>query len=303
MSEVSNKKSISEDEVDIIEFTRRLWSGRKTIVITTVVFLILGGLSVLVQKFKVIPEYKSNLTLVTDSPTPELLPTLITGKPFMTEVLKLRLILPGSNKSITVLEALNDHTQPPQGSLAGLMGRITTTSGNAGTLQISVMMQEPILARQLADSIGQRLGQYLLTFRTQRTQKKLAFLIKRYNETEEAYLQSLKTLSDFHTQRNHNSKLTDTLTLLRLKSEIDLRFEVCCELAKKLENAKITEQDQIPVINILEPASPASQNNAPKTRQTMFLMLILGLLGGLGIVFGKQIYHIFMNAARRKQSG
>ena len=267
---------------------RQIWTGRKTILLTTALFVVLGGLYIIFKILTVIPEYESRVTLYVDSSAPEIIPALITGAPFLTEVLKIRLNNSVNNQDETGPNVLNNNTKPPQGSVSGLMGRISAKPGKAGTIELSVMLQDPAQAKQLADSVAQKLSPFLIAFQMQRVQKNLEYLEARYLDSESAYQASLKALSDFYDQHAANVRTMDTIAVKRLRAESDLKFDVYSELAKELEKARIKEQEALPVYNILEPASVASQNNAPKTGKIMVIMLFLGFIAGIGLLFGKK---------------
>jgi len=160
-------------------------------------------------------------------------------------------------------------------------------------------MQDPELAKQLADSVAQKLAPFLVAFQMQRVQKNLKYLESRYRDSESAYLASLKALADFYDQHAANIRTIDTIVVKRLRAESDLKFDVYSELAKELEKARIKEQDALPVYNILEPATFASQNNAPKTGKIMVIMLFLGFVAGVGLLFGKRFVSNFTPNAER----
>jgi uncharacterized protein involved in exopolysaccharide biosynthesis len=291
MPESSSSRPIpKDDEIDLLEIARQLWAGRKIILIVTFVFCVLGGFYLLYKKLTLIPEYTSQVTLYVDCPTPETLPTLLTGNAFLAEMIKIRLTLPETSQTATVMEVLNDHTLPPQGSLAGLRARVRASSGKPCTMGINVMMQDPTLAQQLADSITQHLAPFLVTFQMQRTQNNLLFLNSRYRDAEAAYLTSLKTLSDFYSQNAQNLRAMDTIMVKRLRAESDVKLIVYGEVAKQIEEVKIKEMEQTPLYSVLEAATIASQTNSPKTVTVMLVMLFLGLIAGVGAVFGLRIF-------------
>jgi uncharacterized protein involved in exopolysaccharide biosynthesis len=294
----SNQPAPKDDEIDLVEIARHLWTGRKTILVITALFVVLGGFYILYKKLTIIPEYESHVTLYIDSPSPEVLPTLISSAPFMAEVLKIRLIHPGTHQSETVMEILNKHTRPPQGNVAALMSRVKVKLDDTRTLQLSIVMQNSLQATQLADSIGQKLAPFLLAYQIQWTQKNLQYLAGQYREAEAAYRQSLQDLSNFYDQNARNLHARDTITIKRLQADKDIKYDIYSELALQLERVRIKEQEQIPIYNILEPATVAKQNNAQKTIKTLFIMLFLGLFAGVGLLYVKSIFHNFKTTDR-----
>ena len=298
MSELTTTNPIpKDDDIDMFEIACKLWAGRKTILLATVLFVAIGGLHILYKKLTVIPEYESSVTINVDAPSPDLIPTLITGAPFMTEVLNIRLVYPHTGKLVTVMEVLNKHTYPPQGNLAGLMGRVSTRPGKPGALIVSVVMQDPLIAMQMVDSVIQKLVPFMETYQSPRMKNNLQYLESRCRYAESDYLKSLKILSDFYDQHARNNQTLDTITVKRLKAESELKFDIYSGLVKQLETSRLKEHDQIPICNILEPATIANQNNEPKIAKPLLLMMFLGLIAGVVLLFGKSFYNkIKMNS-------
>jgi len=294
MSDFFNDQKIpNDDEIDLLEIMRKLWAGRISILLTTALFVVLGGLYVIYNKFTIIPEFESRVVLYVDSPTPEFLPTLLGSTPFLTEVLKISLKDSGNTQTETVSDVLNKKTKPPQGSIAGLNGRINAIPGNAGTLEVIVKMQDPFVAKQLADSISQKISAFLINFQMQRVQKNIQYLAVQYRDAETNYLVSLKKLSDFYDQHTAKIRSMDTIMLKRLRAESDLKFNVLNELAVQLEKTRIKEEERLAVCSILEPASVANQCNATKTGKIVLLMFFLGVFAGVGLIFVKGFINKF----------
>lgn len=291
-----NKTVLKNDEIDIMDIVQQLWAGRKIIFIITTAFLILGGMYILYKKITIIPEYESRITVFVDAPSPEVLLAQITGTSFLTDVLKINLYDKGTNRNLTLEDILNKNTIPPQGNVAGLTNRVSLRSGQAGTYEIAVMMQDPGFAMQLADSVANKVTPFLSNFKTKRIQKNQEYITGRLIEADSAYLQSLNVLSDFYERNARNIRQMDTIVLKRLRAESELRFNVYSELAQEIEKMKIKEYELIPIINILGPATGASQSNVIKIGKPMIIMLLLGLLAGVGFIFGKRFLNNFTNS-------
>mgnify|MGYP002639468889 CR=1 FL=1 len=150
----------SDDEIDLAELLRQLWSGRKIIIITTIIFLVIGIGYSYYKSLQTVKEYQSQVTLFVESPSPDSLLKVFSYPPFFTEVLQLELTGFHPDEPVSVKEVLENQT-PPQGTVASLMNRVTALKGDATTLIITVQMQDMNAATQLADSVVQKLTQYL----------------------------------------------------------------------------------------------------------------------------------------------
>ena len=154
-----NIQRVNEDEIDLADLLRQIWAGRWIILITTAAFIVIAVLYLLYNSYSGIKEYESQSTLLVESPSPDTLITITKSPLFISEVLKIKLtgLKPGS--AVTVAEVLDQQTNPPQGNLTGLTGRINATKGNTGIVVIAVKMQDKAIATQLADSVVQKLTQ------------------------------------------------------------------------------------------------------------------------------------------------
>lgn len=288
-----------DDEIDLVEVAKRLWKGRKVIGIFVLVFLLLGGIWLGYKSFIVIPEYTSKVLIYIDTPKPEVVPTLVNGSAFLGEMMNVLLTDPVSGRSLTVKEALDTYHKPPQGSLAGFGNRINTVSTITGTFEISVTLQQPAMAQQLADSIAERFSGFLVGFALQRNSQSMNSLENRYREADAAYRQSLTALSDFYRLNSGSAAQRDTIAEKRMRAESDIRYDVLSELAIQIEKEQIKKQTEMPVINIIEQASVATQSNRPNAVKTLTFMLLLGMTVGVFWILGKDYIQKLRSAGDR----
>lgn len=269
-----------DDEINLVDVAMRLWKGRKVIGIFVLVFLLLGGIWLGYKSFIVIPEYTSKVLIYIDTPKPEVVPTLVNGSAFLGEMMNVLLTDPVSGRSLTVKEALDTYHKPPQGSLAGFGNRINTVSTITGTFEISVILQQPAMAQQLADSIAERFSGFLVGFALQWNSQSMNSLENRYREADAAYRQSLTALSDFYRLNSGSAAQRDTIAEKRMRAESDIRYDVLSELAIQIEKQRIKGQEDIPVIRIIDPASAAGRSNSVGAAKLLTVMLILGAIIG-----------------------
>jgi hypothetical protein len=194
-----NIQRLNEDEIDLADLLRQVWAGRWIILITTGVFLVMGVLYLLYNKYTGIKEYESQATLFVESPSPDSLIPVIKSPLFISEVLKIKLIGLKPGAELTVAEVLDQKTEPPQGNLAGLTDRINATKGNAGILVMAVKMQDQRTAKQLTDSVVQKLTQFLKETQVKRAAKNQELLLedttKSFQVMREATSRNLQYLS------------------------------------------------------------------------------------------------------------
>ena len=269
--------SSSDDEIDLAELLRQLWSGRKIIIITTIIFLVIGIGYSYYKSLQMVKEYQSQVTLFVESPSPDSLLKIFSYPPFFTEVLQLELTGLYPDESLSVEEVLENQT-PPQGTVASLMNRVTALKGDATTLIITVQMQDMNAATQLADSVVQKLTQYLNAaqkIRVEQTQqilkedsvKNIQLLLDNSSrnlkhlkqessvnlhslndaciQAESNYLRARQTLSEFYALNALSLESIDSLEVNMLNADINLKHTIYCGLYQQLEQAKLSAKNQL----------------------------------------------------------
>lgn len=155
MTETSeNKEKNKDDEINLLEVFRKIWTGRGTIIKTMIVFFIIGIFIIIFSP----KEYKSEITLVVETSSsgssmsgllqqfgglaginlnktekealvPDLYPEVIKSTPFLLEIMKQKVTESKYDSTITVEQYLDRHTRSSfagviMGYTIGLPGKI-----------------------------------------------------------------------------------------------------------------------------------------------------------------------------------
>lgn len=137
------------DEIDLTEIVRKLWAGRKTILITTGIFLAVGiflsvispkkyrsgatllietdagsqtGMNMLIQQIAAASGINISQKQISDALTPDLYPVITQSTPFLLELSQAEVIDPVIGKPVTVARYLEQH--PPK-TLGGILMEYT----------------------------------------------------------------------------------------------------------------------------------------------------------------------------------
>jgi uncharacterized protein involved in exopolysaccharide biosynthesis len=178
-----------------------------------------------------------------------------------------------------------------QSGVAGeLAKRIKAKQGeSASTLNISVEMQDPVVAAQLVDSVVSSLTRYIVDYRTQKAKTDLKFVGDRHMEAENRYKFAQRNLAGYK-DRNKNVILAAVQTSEQnLQAEYNLAFNIYSTLSQQLEQAKMKVQEKTPVFTVVEPAKVALGKSKPKSSLIFVGMLFLGGFVGIGVVFFKNL--------------
>ena len=145
-----------------------------------------------------------------------------------------------------------------------------------------------MVAKDLAGSVVTTLTRYVTDYRTRKVKNDREFIEGLHAEAGIKYKHAQQTLAAYR-DRNQNVVQSAARTEGEsLKAEYDLAVNVYTSLSQLLEQAKINVQENTPVFTMIDPPSDASRTGS---RSTIFLIMVfLGILAGMGIVFGKPAY-------------
>lgn len=148
MAETQTKKENKDSEIDLIDIAKKIWSGRKIIIKSMIVFFVLGifiiifspkeykseitlvvetsasgsGMSGLLQQFGGLAGINLNNTTNKEALVPDLYPEVIKSTPFLLEILKQKVLESKHDSTITVEQYIDRYTRP---SLASSISKYT----------------------------------------------------------------------------------------------------------------------------------------------------------------------------------
>jgi len=199
--------------------------------------------------------------------------------------------VPGLRLSVIGL-ATSDSTvmdlTPKQKSDIGAIGsriKAEIKKGAVNLLMITVNMNDPVVAREVAGFVVTTLTRYVIDYRTRKVKNDRTFIEGLHAEAEIKYKRAQQNLASF---RDRNQNVVQASVLAEgenLKSEYNLAFNTYNSLSQLLEQAKINVQENTPVFTMIEP--PTDAIKASSKSNTILIMIFLGILAGVGIVFGR----------------
>jgi uncharacterized protein involved in exopolysaccharide biosynthesis len=155
-----------------------------------------------------------------------------------------------------------------------------------GIMTLTVTMPEDYLAADVAEHVTSSLTQYIEEYRTDKIREDVQFIETRRTEALRRFESAQEELAKFRDQSHGQLTAMASTREQRLQSEYDLAFNVYNSLANRLEEARIKLQEETPVVKVIEPAAVPRQRSAPRKSFIMVLSVFLGLIAGLGILFG-----------------
>ena len=151
-------------------------------------------------------------------------------------------------------------------------------------LSVTAETPSPELSQQLVQNMGAFLEQFVMSKSRTRGGAKAAFAEARVQEARREMVQAEEALRRFlEVNRNFQVSPDPSVRLLggRLDAELQLRQKLLVNLAMSREQALLEEKNDLPILNILDPANLPSQKARPSRGAMVLASFVLGLGGTL----------------------
>ena len=350
-----------EEGIDIMALVRQMWDGRKTIIICTAVFILLGLVAALTMKRTytvntvMVPQLSSSrnsslsslaslagfdlgMSSSAKDLSPLVYPQIVSSVPYrlellytplhfakadtaislytyakeyakpslMSKVKKYTIGLPftilnavrkgSADKEVVIFPAdsLSDDTPKPivlSKDEAKLMSLIANSVSLAvdkkeGFITLTVNGMEPLQTAELAIRAQQLLQQEVTRFRTEKAQSELNYVQDRYNEIKaeaESYQAQLASITD-RSQGMIGSR--EQIQRERIQQKYGVTNTIYAEMAKQLEQAKMTVKKETPNLVVIKPVTVPTKPSNSRSKK-LITWTFLGFVLGCGIVLGK----------------
>ena len=159
-----------------------------------------------------------------------------------------------------------------------------------GYLTLTAHSKEAELSAQITQKAQELLQQYITNFKIEKAQSQLSFIENRYFEKQQEFEMAQEKLARFRDQNKNVSSALARTEEERLQSEYNLAYSVYSELAKQLEQAKIQVKEETPVFSVIQPVQVPNEKSKPNRPLILFIWTFLGIIIGVGVVFGKEFF-------------
>jgi len=178
-----------------------------------------------------------------------------------------------SKKTITDLEP-----KFMESAINKLNDQIVVNQGDSGLIVISVLMEEPQLAADIANFIASYIKTYISDATIAQSSKHRQFIEERVKYAKKDLAKSEEELKEF-SEKNPFAVDTPELQLQRgrLMRNMEVNQQVYITLRQQYEMARINELKEIPVINILDHGEPSIDQEKPKPLLIILFSVMLTL--------------------------
>lgn len=164
-----------------------------------------------------------------------------------------------------------------------------------GKIDISVIMQDPVVAATLLDAIVENLKDYMVAYRTSKERQDVENLEVICAQRKQEYYDAQKAYTDYADANKNLAKLEAQAEKLRLQQEMNLAYQVYAQVATQLEGARIKEQQSKPVFFVIEPVAVPAKKHAPSKAKMLIAFAFLGVVcTSLWELWGRDYYNKFI---------
>lgn len=151
-----------------------------------------------------------------------------------------------------------------------------------GITNISVTMQDPMVAALLADTVLQKLKEHITQYRVAKANDDLVFWEKIYEQRKSEYYASQKKYAEYADANKHVILESVRIEQARLQNEANLAYQIYNQVATQLQNARAKVQECKPAFAVVEPASVPLRHSGPSGVKTLFVIVFMALAFTVG---------------------
>lgn len=163
----------------------------------------------------------------------------------------------------------------------------------------------PELSQEIVQTAVQLMGKFIHTKSRTRGREKATYASARLLEAQSQLDQSQNTLEKFLTgNRNYLTSSDPSVRLhgTRLEMDYKLRQQIVSNLAVTLEQTLLEEKNDIPILNVLDPANLATEKSGPSRAKLVLLCLVASGVVSWGY-FNRAIIKKWQESSATDQDG
>ncbi|MEQ3321847.1 Wzz/FepE/Etk N-terminal domain-containing protein [Bacteroides xylanisolvens] len=119
---------------------------------------------------------------------------------------------------------------------------------------VSVTLQNPKVAAVVADSVVNKLQEYIIDYRTSKSKEDCLYLENLFKERQQEYYEAQRKYADYMDSHDNIILQSVRTEQERLQNDMSLAYQVYSQVASQLQVARAKVQEEKPVFAIVEPA-------------------------------------------------
>ena len=179
--------------------------------------------------------------------------------------------------------------------IESLKGKIAASVDKKTSMTtVSVTLQSPKVAAVVADSVVNKLQEYIIDYRTSKSKEDCLYLEKLFKERQREYYEAQKKYADYMDSHDNIILQSVRTEQERLQNDMSLAYQVYSQVAGQLQVARAKVQEEKPVFAVVEPAVvplyPSGTSRKVYVLVFVFLSVCIVIFWNL---FGKDLLNKF----------
>ena len=174
---------------------------------------------------------------------------------------------------------------------------IASVDKKSSMTTVSVTFQDPKVAAIVADSVVNKLQEYIIDYRTSKSKEDCLYLEKLFKERQQEYYAAQKKYADYMDSHDNIILQSVRAEQERLQNDMSLAYQVYSQVASQLQVARAKVQEEKPVFAVVEPAvvplEPSGTSRKVYVLAFIFLSVCIVISWNL---FGKDFLDKFKEA-------
>lgn len=171
---------------------------------------------------------------------------------------------------------------------------IVSVDKKTGKTQLSLEMQDPLVAYTVMAAVLDNLKNYMSEYRTSKSRQDVENLSKICEERKQEYYAAQKAYALYTDSNKNIVQNSSKAEGQRLQQEMNLAYQVYSQVATQLEGARIKVQQDKPVFAVLKPASvPLKKAGPSKAKLLIGFAFLAGCCAAAWALWGKDLWKQF----------
>lgn len=183
---------------------------------------------------------------------------------------------------------------PQQLGQVGAIKSIITAEADkkTGMTQLSVTLQDPMVAAIMVDTVLVKLQKYITKYKTSKAQENYDELKLFYEQSKETYHKAQEEYAKYSDANKNVILQSVRIEQERLQNEQNLAYQIYNQYATQLQLARTKLQEEKPAFAILEPASVPLHPSGTSRKIILVGIIFLAVAGASAwILFGQDLWN------------
>ena len=148
-----------------------------------------------------------------------------------------------------------------------------------GVISVNVESQDPYVCKIIADSVQQKLQDFIIEYRTSKARNDYEYYLKLTKDAKQEYEKARQKYASMADANTHTALKSVELKLEDLENDLQLKFNTYTTINTQLQAAKAKVQERTPAFTTIKGASVPIKPSGPKRMIFVIVCLFITFIG------------------------